>query len=128
MKSAGSFDTVAPLYRLTKNNTVHVLCTPTGQKNFDGFDVYNPLKIYVIQDEDNETLLKTFKYEVGQVKAHFSNKVEGLSHDEKTPDNKCKATDNHLFSSPGWPSAARRLKICKTNEAAAAGIVQEAKQ
>ena len=52
LKSAGSFDTVAPLYRLTKKNTVHVLCTPTGQENSTGLAVYSPLKLYAIQDED----------------------------------------------------------------------------
>ena len=124
LKSAGSFDTVALLYNLTKKNTVHVLCTPTGQVNSTGLAVYNPLKLYAIQDEDKETLVKAFKYEVAQVKLHFANKeVENLSFDEETPNSKRKATDNHIFSSPGWSSPRRRLKISKTGKAVSAGIV-----
>ena len=125
LKSAGSFDTVAPLFRLTKKNTVHVTCTPTGQQNADGIDVYNPLKIYTIQDEHKDTLLKAFKYEVEQVKIHFGKKAEEVSQNEMTPESKRKATDNMVFATPGWNSPTRRLKIQKTDDAAGVGILQE---
>ena len=88
-------------------------------------DVYNPLKIHTIEDEDKDTLLKAFKFEVEQVKIHFGKKVEDVSHNEMTPDNKRKATDNMVFSTPGWNSPTRRLKIQKTDDAAGVGILQE---
>jgi len=125
LKLAGSFDTVAPLYSLTKKATIHVLCTPSGQTNSDGLDVYKPLKVYAIQDEDKATIFKAFKFEVKQVKSHFDKNVEEVSHGEETPEIKRKASENQTFSSPGWESPPRRLKISKTDEAASAGIQRD---
>ena len=58
LQLAGSFDTVADLYRLTKKNTVHVLCTLTEESNSTGLATYKPIKIYTITDEHMETLGK----------------------------------------------------------------------
>ena len=40
LQVAGSFDTVADLYRLTKKNTVHVLCTLTEESKSGGLAIY----------------------------------------------------------------------------------------
>ena len=125
LKLAGSFDTVAPLYSLTKKATIHVLCTPSGQTNSDGLDVYKPLKVYAIQDEDKATIFKAFKFEVKEVQTHFDKNVEEVSPGEETPKIKLKASENQTFSSPGWSSPPRRLKISKTDEAASAGIQRD---
>ena len=44
---------------------------------------------------------------------------------EHTPEIKRKTSDNQTFSSPGWPSPLRRLRISKTDDAASAGVVQD---
>jgi hypothetical protein len=119
---AGSFNTVAPLYGLRKKDMVHVLCTTTGQSNAAGLVIYKPVKLYVIQDEDMNTVLKTFKFEVKQVKSHFEKAVETEPTSLNTPEKKRKAAENHMHSSPGWSSPPRRLKINTTDEAAAIGI------
>ena len=119
LQLAGSFDTVAALYRLTKKDSVHVLCTPTHKSNSAGLAVYKPTKIYVIAHENMDTLLKTFKFEVAQTKTHNMTPVE-ISSVEKTPDIKSKSESR--WSSPGWESPQRRLKVSKTDEATSAGI------
>ncbi len=119
---AGCFDAVAPLYALKKKDIVHVLCTPSGNCTSDNLAIYTPLKIYAIRDEDKDTLLKAFKFEVAQVEAHFAKTVEMGSPHDTTPDAKRKAADNQTFSSPGWSSPPRRLKISKTDDATKAGL------
>jgi hypothetical protein len=98
------------------------LCTPSGNCTSDNLAIYTPLKIYAIRDEDKDTLLKAFKFEVAQVEAHFAKTVEMGSPHDTTPDAKRKAADNQTFSSPGWSSPPRRLRISKTDDAAKAGL------
>ena len=112
---------MAPLFGLKKKDIVHVLCTPSGNCTSDDLPIYTPLKIYPIRDEDKDTLLKAFKFEVAQVQAHFAKTVEMGSPLDRTPDVKRKAADNHT-SSPGWSSPKRRLKISKTDDATKAGL------
>ena len=111
-----------PLFGLAKKDTVHVLCTPSGKNTSDDLPIYTPLKIYAIRDEDKDTLLKAFKFEVAQVQAHFAKTVEFTSPQDRTPDVKRKAANNHTHSSPGWSSPPRRLKVSKTDDATQAGI------
>ena len=113
---------MAPLFGLKKKDIVHVLCTPSGNCTSDDLPIYTPLKIYPIRDEDKDTLLKAFKFEVAQVQAHFAKTVEMGSPLDRTPDVKRKAADNQTFSSPGWSSPPRRLKISKTDDATKAGL------
>ena len=122
LKLAGCFNAVAPLFGLKKKDIVHVLCTPSGICTSDDLPIYTPLKIYAIRDEDKDTLLKAFKFEVAQVQAHFAKTVEMGSPHDRTPDVKRKAADNQTFSSPGWSSPPRRLKISKTDDATKAGL------
>ena len=98
------------------------MCTPSGNSTSDDLPIYTPLKIYAICDEDKDTLLKAFKFEVAQVQAHFAKTVEMGSPLDRTPDVKRKAADNQTFSSPGWSSPPRRLKISKTDDATKAGL------
>ena len=105
-----------------RNDIVHVLCTASGKRPNDNLPVYTPLNIYAIRDEDKDTLLKAFKFEVAQVQAHFAKTVELTSSNERTPDNRRKAAINHTHHSPGWSSPQRRLNISKTDDATKAGL------
>ena len=107
---------------LKKKDIVHVLCTPSGNSTSDDLPIYTPLKIYAIRDEDKETLLKAFKFEVAQVEAHFAKSVDMATPLDRTPDVKRKAADNQTLSSPGWSSPKRRLKVSKTDDATNAGL------
>ena len=80
------------------------------------------MKLYVIQEEDMDTVLKTFKFEVKQVKSHFEKAAEDESTSLNTPEKKRKAAENQTHSSPGWSSPPRRLKINKTDDAASVGV------
>ena len=122
LKLAGCFDAVQPLFALKKKDMVHVLCTFTGHRNSEDLPIYTPLKIFAISDEDKNTVLKSFKYEVTQVQAHFGNSAEIESPQMSTPDMKRKTDDNRTFCSPGWSSPQRRLKIAKTDDATNAGL------
>ena len=124
LQLAGSFDTVADLYRLTKKNTVHVLCTLTEESQSGGLAIYKPIEIDTITDENMETILKTFKFEITRVKSHYTlsdAKSDGkpISIDQ-TPDLKRKPESP--LSSPGWASPKRRLRVSTTDEATSAGI------
>ena len=119
LKLAGSFDTVAALYRLKKKDIVHVLCTSTHQTSSNNHAVYKPTKIYALAHENLDSLLKSFKFEVAQTKNHYMTPVE-TSSVEKTPDIKRKSESP--WSSPGWDSPQRRLKVSKTDDATSAGI------
>ena len=122
LKLAGCFDAVAPLYGLKKKEFVHVLCTASGKRPNDNLPVCTLLKIYTIRDEDKDTLLKAFKFEVAQVQAHFAKTVELTSPHERTPDAKRKVATNHTHASPSWSSPPRRLNISKTDDATKAGL------
>ena len=112
----GSFDTVSALYRLSKKNLVHAVCSfIPGKVNKDTYAIYKPLNIYVFDDEDHDTVLKTFKFEVDQVREHFSKDAVAQQDTHTTPR---KAQHN----SPGWSSPSRRLNIRKTMDASAAGL------
>ena len=111
----GSFDTVAPLYRLVKKNLVHAVCSFIPGKRSKDLPIFKPLKIYVFQDEDPDTVIKTFKFEVEQVREHFSKSAVAPEAINATP---LKAVHN----SPGWSSPTRRLKVRKTDDASAAGL------
>jgi hypothetical protein len=119
---AGSFDAVQPLYRLSKKQIVHALCSPAGS---DG-DVPNfrPDRLYCIGDEDTNSVIKAFKFEVAQVKAHFHNEQEALEL-TGTPDMKRKAEENQPLKSRRWASPQRRLKLAKTEDARDAGVAAD---
>ena len=122
LKLVGHFDAVAPMMGLKKKDIVHVLCTPSGNSTSDDLPIYAPRKIYAIRDEHKETLLKTFKFEVAQVEAHFAKIVDMATPLDRTPDVKRKAADNQTLSSPSWSSPTRPLKISKTDDATNAGL------
>ena len=95
---------------------------PAAKRPNDNLPVYTPLKIYAIRDEDKDTLLKAFKFEVAQVQAHFAKTVELTSPHDGTPDVKRKSATIHTHASPGWLSPPRRLNISKTDDATKAGL------
>ena len=95
---------------------VHAVCSfIPGKVNKDNYAIYKPMNIYVFEDEDPDTVIKTFKFEVEQVREHFSKAAVTPQASDATPQ---KAQHN----SPGWSSPPRRLKIRKTNDACAAGL------
>ena len=122
LSSAGSFDVVEPLYRLRKNDVVHVLCDPTTLTETDGTAIYQASKIYPILDADTGSFMRAFKFEVGEVRAHYGRESETTENNMSTPDLKRKAEDNQLFSSPAWASQTRRLKIQTTIDARMVGV------
>ena len=101
---------------------MHVLCTTKGQTNDTGLAIYKPLKIYVLRDEDMETVLKTFKFEAAEVRSHFQKQVDVVSAIPSTPEIKRKAAMHEIFASPGWSSPPRSLKATKNDDAASVGV------
>ena len=118
----GSFDTVAPLFRLRKRDMVHVICSLTARTEKSSAATFKPLKIYTFQEEDQDTVAKAFKYEVEQVRRHFQKVPEAIPDTEETPDIKRKIEANQTRSSPGWSSPQRRLKLRKTTDASDVGV------
>ena len=122
LSSAGSFDAVEPLYRLRKNDMVHVLCDPTTLTETDGTAIYQASEIYPILDADTDSFMKAFKFEVGEVLTHYRRESETTENNMSTPDLKRKAEGNQLYSSPSWASPTRRVKINKTMDAREVGV------
>ena len=107
LSSSGSFDVVEQLFRLRKNDIVHALCDPTEEKGPNDIIVYQASKIYTVLDADLASFQKAFKFEIGQVKAHYERPGEATERVAHTPDFKRKAENNQEFSSPSWASPPR---------------------
>ena len=122
LRLAGSFDTVQALFALGKKKMVHVLCSATEDEVESCDRAFIPWKVYPIEDEDADAVLKGFKYECLAAKEHFGKEVDGTFATDKTPDAKRKAEEQHAFASPGWASPPRRLRPQRTEEAATAGV------
>ena len=117
---AGAFEAVHPLFSLRKKAVVHVMCVPTPTPSSDGIEFYRAEKVHCIDDEDTQSVIKAFKFETEQVKAHYGHEVEDAAAD--TPEFKKRAAQNHMHRSPGWDSPPRRLKLQKTMDAETAGV------
>ena len=58
LSSAGSFDAVEPLYRLRKNDMVHMHCDPTTLTETDGTAIYQASEIYPTLGADTDSFME----------------------------------------------------------------------
>ena len=101
------------------------MCVPTAQPTEEGIPIYRPEKLYCVQDEDSESVFKTFKFEVAQVRTHYERQGDVSDVGKSTQTVKKRLAEQHVHQPPGFGSPGRRLKVQKTADATTAGVSRE---
>ena len=101
------------------------MCIPTAERTEEGIPIYRPEKQHCIHEGDSESVPKTFKFEVAQVRTHYERQEDVSDVGMSTPTLKKRLAEHHVHRSSGFRSPGRRLKVRIAADATTVGVSRE---